>query len=245
MRWIRQYTLYSYLKQRYHRRSLIIVALVFVFCYILAWLSPVDSDKIFAELVTSIGEWLFALIAIVTAVVVGNKKSDSTTHVLHSQWLSYQQIFIAHRSVGATVLLYLCAILCLGLLVSTVFGILASGIVLLSLYIWLKILLLYTIIFVLAHHILPIIAAVFGLALYILFYSIGLIQSRSQSLGGFAQDIVSILIYISPQFVSIGQNTPHIDWLSANIFTIVISYGIYILCLLILGMQNYARTSWK
>lgn len=245
MRWIRQYMLYTYIKQRYHRRSVIIVAAVFVFCYMLASLSPADVDKIVVELVTSWSELLFVLIAVVMAVTLWHKQSDSTTHIIHSQWLSYQKIFLAHRSVGATILLYLCVILCLGLFLLMVFGSVALGIVLVSLYMWLKVLFLYTIVFVLIPHIKPVIAATLGLAMYILFYSMWLIQSRSQWLHGFLHYIISALIYISPQFLSIGQNTAHIDWLSANIFTIVISYGIYIICMLVIGAQTYENIRWK
>ncbi len=245
MRWIRQYTLYTYIKQRYHRRSMLVVAVVFVFCYILAWLSPADSSKIIVELATSWLEFLFALSAVVSAVALWNKKSDTTTHVIHSQWLSYQQIFLAHRSVGATILLYLCVVLCLGLLFLMIFGGVALGIVLVSLYMWLKVLFLYTIVFVLVPHIKPVIAATLSLAMYILFYSMWLIQSRSQWLDRFWSYIISALMYISPQFVSIGQNTVHMDWLSANIFTIVMSYGIYIICMLIIGARAYGNIRWK
>lgn len=245
MRWIRQYTLYTYIKQRYHRRSLWIVVMVFVFSYILAWLSPLDVDKVFIELSTSILELVFALWAIVIAVVLWNKKSYTTIHIIHSQWLSYQKIFLAHRLVGATGLLYLCIVLYLGLLLVTLFDISVFGIVLTVLYLLLKLLLLYTIVFVLSHQVTAIIAAVFWLASYVLFYSFWLIQSWSQWLSHISQSFINVLVYVLPQFVSIGQSIVHIDWLSANIFTIVISYGIYIVCLLILGAQSYAKISWK
>jgi hypothetical protein len=219
--------------------------MVFVFSYILAWLSPADSDKIFIELSLSVLEILFVLWAVVMAVAMANKKSESTTHIIHSQWLSYQQIFLAHRSVGLALLLYLCIVVSLGLLLATVFGIATMGIAITVLYLWLKVLLLYTLVFVIAHHISPIIAAIFWLALYVLMYSVWLIQSRSQWFGQIGQLVIDWLLYVLPQFVSIGQNTAHMDWLSANIFTIVISYGIYILCLLILGAHSYTRIHWK
>ena len=245
MYWIRQYTLSTYIKQRYHQRSLIVVALVFVFCYILAGLSPSDSDKIAVELVISWLEWLFALTAIVIAWSLSHKKSHSTTHMIHSQWLSYQQIFIAHRWVGATILLYLCIVLCLGLLLMMVLGHEVVGVVLLPLYIWLKILFLYTIVFVFAHHSKAMIASVFWLSMYILFYSVWLIQSRAQWLHGIWYYSISALTYLSPQFVSLWQNTVHIDWVYANIFTIVMSYGIYIICMLVIGAQAYKNIRWK
>lgn len=245
MRWIRQYTLYTYIKQRYHRRSIWVVMVVFVFSYILAWLSPSDTAKIFAELSVSILEVLFVLWALVVAVVMWNKKAETTTHIIHSQWLSYQQIFLAHRSVGITILLYLSILMCGGLFLIKFLGMQILGIVLISLYLWLKVVLLYTIVFVLTYHITSIISAVFWLALYMLFYSVWLIESRSQWLGVFTQWLVSFLVYTMPQFVSIGQNTIHIDWLSSNIFTIVMSYGIYIIFLLVLGAQSYGKIRWK
>lgn len=245
MRWIWQYTIYTYIKQRYHRLIIGIVALVFVFSYILSWLSPADADKIFIELSVSILEILCVLWALVLAVVTANKRHDTTTHMICSQWLSYMQIFAAHRSVGVTMLLYVCIVMCTGLFLTTWFGIISLGIGIISLYVWLKIVLLYTIVFALAHHITPILAAASWLALYILFYSIWLLQSRSGSIHYIAQSIIDILIYILPEFISIGQNIIHIDRLSANIFTIVMSYGIYILSLLLLGMYTYEKVRRK
>ena len=245
MRWIRQYTLYNYIKQGYHRWSIGVVGLVFVFSYTLAWLSPSDTDKIFSELSTSILEILFILWAIVLAVHTAHKRIDTTTHTMHAQWLSYPQIFIAHRSVGATIILLVCLLMCVGLFLATMFGVSIGSIILLSLYLYMKILLIYTIVFVLSHYSNVIVAGVLWLSLYILFYSFWLIQLRSQWLGQFAQYIVDIMIYVSPYFISIGQNTIQREWLSDNIFTIVMSYGIYILCLLILGIRSYVRTRWK
>ena len=245
MRWIRQYTLYTYIKQRYHRRAIAIIAVIFFFSYTLSWLSPAHTDKIFAELSMSILEIVFVLWTILIAIIISNKRFDTTTHSIHSQWLSYKQIFIAHRSVGVTIVLWLCIVMYLGLLFATLFGVTILGIALISLYLYIKLVLLYTIVFVISHHIAPIITGLCWLALYILFYSIWLIKFRSQWLYYMVQYAIDMLVYILPNFVSIGQHAVHIDRLSANIFTIVISYGIYTICLLILGAHSYARTRWK
>lgn len=245
MRWIRQYTLYTYTKQRYHRWFMCIVAAIFVFSYILAWLSPADGNKVFVELSVSLFEVIYILWALVIAVAIANKRSDSTTHIVHSQWLSYQRIFIAHRMVGLTILLYMCIAFSVGLLIAMMVWVLIDGIILMWLYLCIKAVLLYTIVFVVAHHATAIIAATLWLSFYLLFYSIWLIQSRVESMGPIIQFLISIIAYILPHFMSIWQNPMHINWLSTNIFTIVITYGMYIITLLIIGSKTYNRINRK
>ena len=72
--------------------------------------------------------------------------------------------------------------------------------------------------------------------------TLAMIQQTHQSI---VYMIIKTVSFIVPKFVTIGLNTTQQDWLAANIFYIVIQYGIYISIVLICTVIIYQHHKRK
>jgi hypothetical protein len=244
MGWVLYHHIQQYIAQRYHIWILGMIGAVFCISYFLGLLSPADQYLIQGDFFLAGMELLLMVLGISAAIYARNWLKSNYTHMLHARSMSYSRLYILYWIVGMLPLLYtLVWVILLWTLVSNISPIIITMTVA---YLWLKILFLYTIAYVLATHMDKIIAVIVATAIYLVSYSVPMMQSVADTTSVLVlRWFMTWLVYLFPHFINNSLHNAYQVWLVDNFFSIAISQGIYILAVLLIGSMLYHRTRRK
>lgn len=249
MRSILYYNIRIYIRQKYHIRWMCLVVFLFMVSYVFSTISITEQTKTLRELYYTLLEGsLLILILYYIVFVIQWSHRRKIRAVLHTQWASWNSLLLSNWLSGLVVVLYLwlCA-LWVGSIWSVLLSFSLDRIVIgLGWYLLMKMLVVYTFMYVISFFVRWWLAVAATISFYIWAYAAESIQVLFQNAD---YTTISMLIayvrMITPEFVNIWFNPIHIQWFSANIFSIVLYYGIYTLLLLMILIILYPRIRRK
>lgn len=234
-------------RQYYYHWIVAIVFFLFTLTYILWWLSPADTQRIIGNFFLTAIEIFALIIATVAALLAHGRLKSSYTHILHAQSMSYQKLFTTYWLIGivmVSVLLFTAMIIWMLYIVR--YGQLWFATLRVYCYIRTKVIILYTLLYVLLVHSKKYLATICIWAVYIFLYSIPTLQAIvSQQGSKIWIFIVDLVAFIMPTFVNNAIHTNYIQRLLSNVFSIAISHGIYIIMILYIWILSYTKLRRK
>ncbi len=214
--------------------------------FLLAWffgsLSPSDTYLIRVNMLLAMVEISTILVWLFLASYMSRWLKSNYSHMIYARWVSYAKIYIIYRMLWILCLLYIYSIATIGL--SIWIGYLAA--LLQMWYMILKVVLLYTLAYIVAFYLEQVFVWLLTMAMGFLCYSIILVQSMIEKIDVvIVQWLLIVIVYVTPTFVNNSRNPNHHARLAQNFLHIAIVLKIYIVALLWVWLQCYRFTQKK
>jgi hypothetical protein len=237
---------YQYKKQKYHFWIALLVGVIFLIGHTLWWLSPMDKFYVATWFIIGILEVFLMVVSLFSAVSAHNNLKSNHTHMMHAQWISYMKLYIIHWFVGILPILYIILLsACFLFVYGLWFGYANFVTALIPVSLGMQTVIIYTIVYIFAYHIHRLVAILFGIAIYVLSYSIVILESIKKIVNYGIDILISILIYITPHFINHWLYPSQQERLLSHFFSIAIAQGIYTITLLALWCVTYQYVRWK